>query len=173
MMTEMSDPRWLDETEQTAWRGHLRVTWLLAAAVARDLARDSGLSAADYQVLVELSESENHEMRISELATSMMWSKSRLSHQLSRMKERRLVCRRECPSDARGSFAMLTPEGLEAITKAAPAHVDSVRRHFIDRLDRQQVEAMATISSTLVEHLNASVDVVACAEAAENTDCGG
>ena len=172
MLIEMSDPRWLDETEQAAWRGHLRMTWLLAAAVARDLVRDSGLSAADYQVLVQLSESENHEMRISELATSMMWSKSRLSHQLSRMKERGLVCRRECRSDARGSFAVLTPEGLEAITKAAPAHVESVRRHFIDRLDRRQVEAMATISSTLVEHLNAAVDVTACAEA-EQTDCGG
>jgi len=149
------------------------MTWLLAAAVARDLARDSDLSAADYQVLVQLSESENHEMRISELATSMMWSKSRLSHQLSRMKERRLVCRRGCASDARASYAMLTPEGLEAITKAAPAHVESVRRHFIDRLDRGQVEAMATISSTLVDHLNATVDAAECAEAeAANADCG-
>jgi DNA-binding MarR family transcriptional regulator len=151
----MPTPRWLDNTEAKAWRGHLRMSWLLDAAITRDLARDAGLSQPDYYVLVNLSEAVGRRMRMTDLAAGIQWSKSRLSHQIARMEARGLVRREGCPGDARGTFAVLTPMGLRAIERAAPNHVESIRRHLFDVLSREQVDALAAITETVVEHLGA------------------
>ena len=149
----MKTSNWLDETETRAWRGYLRMRTMLDAELARELNRDSGLSTADYEVLVHLSEIPDHRLRMNELGASMLWSKSRLSHQVSRMEQRGLVLRENCPSDARGSFVRLTEAGLEAIVAAAPAHVETVRRHLIDLLTAKQVQALADITEVVVDHL--------------------
>lgn len=150
----MPKPRWLDDNEQAAWRGHIRMSWLLDAAVARDLAAEAGLSHPDYYVLVALSEAEGRRMRMTELADGIQWSKSRLSHQVARMEARGLVRREECPGDARGTYAVLTPAGFRAIERAAPSHVDSIRRHLFDVLSREQVDALADVTATVVAHLS-------------------
>ncbi|MEU0566007.1 MarR family transcriptional regulator [Nonomuraea sp. NPDC005983] len=148
------DVRWLDPAEARAWLGYRRMFLLLNRQVARDLARESGLSEADYDVLSNLSEAPGASMRLTELAAHMKWSKSRLSHHLTRMQQRGLVTRREHPSDGRGAVIVLTDEGLRTIQEAAPGHVASVRRHFIDLLTPEQLEAIGDISWTVVEQLN-------------------
>ena len=149
-MTEAkAEPRWLDETEMRAWLGLLRMGWLIEVGIGRDLI-EAGLSFADYHVLASLSETPGHQMRITDLAARISWSKSRLSHQLSRMQERGLVRRSTCPTDARGALAVLTPTGLEAIHKAAPGHVESIRRHLLQPLSPQQVAALADIAEAVL-----------------------
>ena len=145
--------RWLTDPEMRAWLGYRRMFLLLNTAVNRDLADDSGLSEPDYDVLSHLSGAPGHRGRLTELATRMLWSQSRLSHHISRMEQRGLVTREECATDGRGSVVVLTAEGLRAIEKAAPLHVESVRRHIIDVLSPAQVEALADITETVVDHL--------------------
>ena len=145
--------RWLTPDEDRAWRAWLAMNERLRAQVARDLLVDSGLSDADYMVLVHLSEADAERMRMNDLAARLNWSKSRLSHQLARMQARGLVERAECPSDARGAFAVLGPAGLAEIERAAPRHVASVRRHLIDVLDAEQLAQLAAIAERVVEHL--------------------
>jgi DNA-binding MarR family transcriptional regulator len=149
----VDQPRWLDHSEDRAWRGYRRMRALLDLQLARDLARESGLSEADYDVLSNLSETERHRLRLSELATLMLWSKSRLSHHLSRMQQRGLVRREECPTDGRGSVVVLTGRGLRAIEKAAPGHVASVRRHMIDLMTDDELAALDAFSHRVVDHL--------------------
>lgn len=149
----MADPRWLTEAESRAWRGFRRMRALLDLQVTRDLARDSGLSEPDYDVLSTLSETEGHQRRLHELADQMRWSKSRLSHHLTRMQQRGLVERTECRSDGRGAVIVLTESGLRRIEEAAPAHLASVRRHFIDLLTPQQIEALGDIAQATLDHL--------------------
>ena len=127
---------------------------LLDLQIRRDLAGDSGLSDADYDVLSNLSETEGHRLRLNDLATQMLWSSSRLSHHISRMQKRGLVTRESDPSDARGAVIVLTESGWKEIRRAAPLHVESVRRHFIDLLDRTQLENLGDISDKIVSHLN-------------------
>ncbi len=127
---------------------------LLSAQIARDLAHDSNLSEPDYTVLSNLSEAEGHRWRLNELASRMLWSKSRLSHHVARMQERGLVVREECLTDGRGAFVVLTKQGMRAIEKAAPLHVASVRRHFIDLLSDDEVDALAAISEKVVDRLS-------------------
>jgi DNA-binding MarR family transcriptional regulator len=145
---------WLDDAEMRAWLGYRRMRLLLDLQVSRDLAENSRLSEADYDVLSNLSGTDGHRQRLSELSAHMRWSKSRLSHHLTRMQQRGLVTREDHPSDGRGAVIMLTDAGWQAIRDAAPRHVESVRRHFIDRLTDEQIRVLGDIADAVVEHLD-------------------
>jgi DNA-binding MarR family transcriptional regulator len=148
-----TEPAWLDKTEARAWRGYMRMRTLLHAQILRDLAREAGLSGPDYDVLSNVSEAPGRRARLGDLAARMAWSRSRLSHHITRMERRGLVTREDCTSDGRGAFVVLTDAGWRAIRAAAPGHVASVRRHFIDLLSRDQLDALAEISQTVVRRL--------------------
>ncbi|MFJ2175052.1 MarR family winged helix-turn-helix transcriptional regulator [Streptomyces sp. NPDC101062] len=137
--------RWLSDAEQCAWRTHLDVSKLLTHQLEKDL-QPFGLTMNDYEILVNLSESAERRMRMSDLAAMTLQSKSRLSHQITRMETAGLVRRENCESDRRGLFAVLTDQGMETMQRVAPHHVESVRRHFIDLLSP---EALAELRASL------------------------
>jgi DNA-binding MarR family transcriptional regulator len=89
----------------------------------------------------------------------MLWSKSRLSHHITRMERRGLVRREDVASDGRGAFVVLTEDGMRAIEAAAPPHVESVRRHFIDLLTEDEIRALGDIASKVLDHLGAAEDL--------------
>lgn len=151
METE-SGTRWLTAGEQRAWRTHLEVSKLLTYQLEQEL-QPFGLTHNDYEILVNLSESEDRRMRMSDLARATLQSKSRLSHQVSRMEKAGLVRRESCESDRRGLFAVLTEEGCETMRKVAPHHVCSVRSHFIDLLPKEQLTALHKALAPIAEHL--------------------
>ncbi|PRH76265.1 MarR family transcriptional regulator [Streptomyces solincola] len=132
METDTAIP-WLTEAEQCAWRTYLDVQRLLTYQLEKDL-QPFGLTMNDYEILVNLSEAADHRLRMSDLATATLQSKSRLSHQITRMENAGLVRRENCESDRRGLFAVLTDQGMQTMRKVAPHHVESVRSHFVDRL---------------------------------------
>lgn len=148
----MSAPRWLTPAEQRAWRTHLALHKLLMHRLDREL-QEHALSVNDYEILVDLSESPDRRMRMSDLADATIQSRSRLSHQISRMEAKGLVAREDCHDDRRGTFAVLTEEGWDTIQRVAPAHVASVREHFVDLLTDEQLEALETAYAPIVDHL--------------------
>src|SRR3982074_2238086 len=125
-------PRWLNDTEQQTWRAWLEVMRLLPAKLEDRLHERHDLNLTDYQVLVELSESDEGRLRMTDLANRTSLSKSRLSHQIGRMEEAGLVERQDCPSDRRGAFAVITDHGWALLREAAPGHVADVRELFMD-----------------------------------------
>lgn len=127
---------------------------LLDLALARDLARDSGLSEADYDVLSTLTERGEPRWRVHELASRLLWSPSRLVHQIDRMQARSLVRREPVPEDGRGAVVTLTPAGRAVLEAAAPPHVASVRRHFVDLLSAEELAALERISAKVVAGLS-------------------
>jgi DNA-binding MarR family transcriptional regulator len=146
--------RWLDDDEQRAWRAYVQMQARLNAHLGRQLQRDSGLSLADYEVLVQLTEVPDGRLRPFALQERLEWEQSRLSHHLSRMSRRGLVERQECPSDARGAFVVLTPAGRAAIEAAAPGHVAAVRDLFLDRLDREELHTLARFATRVLHRLD-------------------
>jgi DNA-binding MarR family transcriptional regulator len=145
-------PRWLSDEEQQAWRATVNLSQLLVRQLDRDL-NVHGLNVHDYEILVELSEAPDHRLRMTDLADATSQSRSRLSHQISRMEARGLVRRDECEGDKRGTFAVLTPEGRDAIQRVAPYHVENVRRCFIDRLTPGQLEEIRGAFQPIVDYL--------------------
>ena len=142
-------PRWLGADEQQAWRSFLEASQLVFDELDRQLLRDAGLSHADYEILARLSEAPGSRMRMSELAERALFSRSRLSHAVVRLEEGGLVLRETCPTDRRGTFAVLTARGHDVVEGAAPGHVAAVRRMVFDRLGPSQVAQLESISTAI------------------------
>lgn len=151
-------PRWLDPDEQAAWDGFIHMQETLVGRLARRLHTDSGMSASDYLVLVNLTANGGGRMRFLELAKRVEWEKSRMSHQVRRMTKRGLVAREDCPEDARGAFIVATPAGYKAIEEAAPLHVEHVRRLFIEALTPNQLSTFARLTQRVSEHMEKQPD---------------
>ncbi len=134
---------WLDDVEQQAWRSLLRAHSSLMARLDAELEASQGMALADYGVLVTLAEAEGGRMRMSELADRLLLSPSGLTRRLDGLVASGLVERVRCGSDRRGAYAALTAAGRRRLLRAAPDHVEQVRRHFISRLSRKQLTALA------------------------------
>ncbi|MFD9126924.1 MarR family winged helix-turn-helix transcriptional regulator [Kitasatospora sp. NPDC059571] len=145
---------WLSTREQQFWRAHLEVSKLLEYQLSREL-QPHNLAINDYEILVVLSEAPERRMRMTDLATATLQSKSRLSHQITRMEGAGLVLRQECPGDRRGLYAHLTEQGWEMLQQVAPDHVRSVRRHFVDRFTPEQIDALYEALAPVADHLRA------------------
>lgn len=149
----MAETRWLDDDEQQTWRAFLAAIRLLTGALDRELQRDADMPHTYYEILVALSEAPGRTLRMNELADESQSSRSRLSHAVSRLEEVGWVERRSCPSDKRGSLAVLTPKGFAALEAAAPGHVEAVRRHLFDVLTPEQARNLGEISAAVRDGL--------------------
>jgi DNA-binding MarR family transcriptional regulator len=149
----MAKPRWLDERQQRVWQGYLHLNQDLIAVLEQQLTRESGLSGADYRVLVPLSEAPGGLLRARDLGAEIGWDRSRLSHHLSRMENRGLVTREECAEDARGLMVRLTKAGRRAIEEAAPGHAEAVRRYFFDQLSDEEIDTLAAVFDRVLDNL--------------------
>ena len=123
---------WLNEEEQTLWRRLLSVQTRLQERLDEELRRAHGLSLAEYECLVHLSEGGPQGIRMSDLAAQLLLSRSGLTRRIDSMERSGLVERRSCPADGRGQYATLTGLGAARLAEAAPTHVAGVRRYLID-----------------------------------------
>ena len=149
-----SSPRWLNDSEQRAWRAWIASSQLLLDRLSRDIHAQHGLTMADYEILVRLSESADHRVRMSDLADRTLASRSRLSHQIDRMEKRGFVLREQCTDDKRGQFAVLTETGWQALVTAAPDHVESVRTHLVDVLSPAEFAALGVACEKILGGLH-------------------
>ena len=155
----MTQTRWLTSDEMALWTRYMRVQKQLFAALNRQLQADSGLSLTDWDVLVALSADAAHgTLAITELAATLGWERSRLSHHAARMQERGLLLRTVSPTDRRVGSYRLTDAGWAATRSAAPGHVQTVRRLFLDPLDPERIAAMTEGLQQIIEQLDAGIE---------------
>lgn len=147
------EPRWLDPGEMRAWRAYVLASELLRKQLNRELQDRHGMTLADYEVMARLSDRDDHRMRMAVLANDVASSKSRLSHQITRLEHAGLVRRVNCGDDARGVFAELTEKGMERLRETAPTHVYGVRAHLIDLLTESEQADLATVFERVLKHL--------------------
>jgi DNA-binding MarR family transcriptional regulator len=147
---EPTEPRWLTDSEQRAWRAYLESSKILFDALDRQLQREADMPHAYFEILVRLSETEGWALRMSELATQTGSSRSRLSHAVARLEERGWVMREDCLTDRRGQIAKLTDAGYDVLRAAAPGHVGAVRNYLIEALDDEQLGQLATIGEAII-----------------------
>lgn len=152
----MEETPWLDPYQARAWIGYRLMRRVLDATLNRELASETGLSESDYDVLSNVSSRDGHRWRMTDLGDRMLWSKSRLSHHISRMEARGLVRREGVDGDGRGAVVVLTQKGLRAIEEAAPLHVRSVREHFVDLLSEEEIRTLGDITEKVLAHLEAA-----------------
>lgn len=132
----------LSESEQRAWGGLLRVHRELVVQLDEELRREHGLPLTSYDVLVQLENAPDRQLRMSELADAVLLSRSGLTRLVERLERKRLLERRECPDDARGAFAVLTEDGANALAEARKTHLAGVRRRFLERFDDRELQRL-------------------------------
>jgi DNA-binding MarR family transcriptional regulator len=159
--------RWLTDAEQRTWRAFLEATQRLNLQLDRELWQQAGMPLAYYQILAMLSEAPGRTLRMSELAERTWSSRSRLSHAVDRLEASGWVQRLRCPTDKRGSFATLTDAGYAVLATAAPAHVESVRRHLFAQLTPRQVEVLGDICQAVASGLATAAEGCAAADPPE------
>jgi DNA-binding MarR family transcriptional regulator len=137
------------QPELATWREFIETADALRTALAARLQHDTGLSPADYVVLLALSEADGGRLRSSELAQRCGWERSRLSHHLPRMERRDLIRREDCATDNRGAEIVLTGPGATAFRAATVPHLTAVRELFVDALTPAQLAAAADIATAL------------------------
>ena len=135
--------RWLDEDEMRAWQSFLAAGALVDRRVDQQLKDAVGLSHPQYEILVRLAAAPDGELRMTELADTVLTSKSGLTYQVTQLEKAGLVARRSCPSDVRGVLAVLTEAGRRKLEQAAPGHVALVRELLIDVLTPGQLVVIA------------------------------
>ena len=134
-------PQWLDTQEQNVWRGYLRASRMLEAALDHDL-QVHGLQLSEYEILSMLSEQPDRRLRMSVIAELVVQSRSRLTHTAGRLEKRGWVRREACAGDRRGVELVLTDVGYAEIQRMAPTHVDGVRRNLVAHLSREDLLAL-------------------------------
>ncbi|SFD85852.1 DNA-binding transcriptional regulator, MarR family [Actinopolyspora alba] len=145
----MTQPRWLDSEEKAAWNAFLEASHRVERRVEHHLREQEGLSHPQYEILVRLADEPERQLRMTELAESLLTSKSGASYQIGKLEKAGLVRRSSCPGDDRGVFAVLTEEGMAKLNRVAPGHVELVRSSLIDLLSREQLAALTDALDTV------------------------
>jgi len=132
----------LDGPELRAWRGLLRTHAALCKALDAELEAAHGLQLSSYEVLMYLADAEQERMRMCDLASTILLSRSGLTRLVDRLAREGLLERVACCDDARGAFAKLTPAGREKLAQARVTHLAGVRAIFLDRFTPEELDRM-------------------------------
>jgi DNA-binding MarR family transcriptional regulator len=135
----------LDKEELAAWRGMLWIHAALTRALDAELAERHGLPLTSYEVLLFLADAPGGRMRMSELADSVLLSRSGLTRLVDRLERDGLLEREQCEEDARGYFAAITDSGRELFDEARRTHLAGVRERFVDRLSRDDLRTLGEL----------------------------
>jgi DNA-binding MarR family transcriptional regulator len=134
-----------DPVERRAWRAFLQAHARVARRLEADLIARNDLPLAEFDVLFQLSSAEGSRLRMNELADRVLLSRAGITRLVDRLVADGLVGRLRCESDARGFYAVLTDEGGARLQEATPGHIESVRRFFLERFDRSELELLARL----------------------------
>ena len=141
-------------SHSAAWTNYQRMRVRLTARINRELAREVGLSEADFEILLALTELPGESVRALTLRCGLEWEKIRLSHQLRRMEQRGLVTRENCVEDNRGSVLRVTDAGRLLADNARHHYELAVKRFVTDVLTDEQMNALGTIAETVLASLD-------------------
>jgi len=144
----------LSEVERGAWVGFLRAHHVLVADLDDELRREHDLPLTSFDVLAQLDNAPDRQLRMSELADAVLLSRSGLTRLVERLESRGLIERRECSEDARGAFAVLTEEGEARLRDARGTHLAGVRERFLERFDEQELRRLGRLWDRLLAGAN-------------------
>lgn len=145
-----------------AWRAFIVSHAIVTRRLDEELRSEHGITLGEYDALVQLAYAEGHTLRMSALADLVLLSRSGVTRLVDRLVADGLVRRVSCPSDARGSFAVLTDAGLARLRAASATHLRGVREHFLAQLSSDQLDQVAAALGGVVAHAAEPVDLAGC-----------
>lgn len=148
--TGRMSPEPLDPTQEQAWRSLVRLMVVLPRAIDVDLSRTAGIALTTYVVLMNLSESPDHQLPMRELAERTALSPSRMTRVVDGLERDGYVVRASVPDNHRIILARLTDTGLARLQEAWPAHLAGARRLVMDHLDEAELGPFTEVVGRLL-----------------------
>lgn len=137
-----------------AWETYFTTTARLTERIESALKREARLSMAEYSVLLMTSRAADSGVRPSVLAKQVVFSRSRLTHTLKRLKARGLVRREACKGDGRGGLVLLTDEGSRVFQSAALVQRSVIRELFLDGISEEEIRVLTTLFTRVATRLD-------------------
>jgi DNA-binding MarR family transcriptional regulator len=127
------------------WRSFLRAHAGVVRELERELLADTSMPLSSYDVLLQLAEAPHRRLRMADLADRVLLSRSGLTRLIDRLQGEGLVRREPSPDDARGTFTVLTDDGMKRLRAAAPVHLGGVRRHWLARFSDDELRQLGAL----------------------------
>jgi DNA-binding MarR family transcriptional regulator len=140
----------LTATEQRAWRGLVRAHACLVKRLDTQLEAQHGLPLTSYEVLLRLSAADGGKMRMHDIASSVLLSRSGLTRLVDRLERDGLVRRCSCENDARGAYAVITESGRVRCADARATHLAGVRTMFVAHYSEAELELLGPLLERLL-----------------------
>jgi DNA-binding MarR family transcriptional regulator len=131
------------------WRTFLRAHAHAIRELERELAAETGVPLGWYDVLLQLAEAPERRLRMAELADRVLLSRSGLTRLVDRLQAEGLVRREPSPHDARGTFTVLTADGMARLRAAAPVHLAGIRKHWIAHFTDDELRQLGGLLARL------------------------
>ncbi len=153
----MAATNWLNQSEMDAWLAFINTSRNLMRALERDL-EPFGLDGGDYQLLAMLSAAPDQRLRMCELAEELRLSRGGLTRRMDGVLKKRLVVRTQDKTDKRVAYIEMSTKGRALLDRAAPVHVQGVRRLMIDLLSTGEIRSIGTAFSKISTQLEIERD---------------
>ena len=143
----------MQELDSKAWRAFHKIGSSLLPHLSRQITNHSGITGAEYVVLVALSELPVPAVNLNRLANGLGWEISRMSHQISRMEESGLVKKSRNPEDSRRFDVSITSKGRKIAESAIPLQSKEINHCFSEVLTKDQMKSLIEISEAISKHM--------------------
>lgn len=140
-----------DDPRLDAWRAFLYAQSTLMPRLDAELRAETGLTLAEFDALAQLSFSRRRRLRMSDLADRVLLSRSGVTRMVDRLERDGYVTREACAPDGRGSYACLTPAGLERLREAMPVHLAAVGAHFMEHVEAADARSLTRALGAVAE----------------------
>ncbi|WP_422738075.1 MarR family winged helix-turn-helix transcriptional regulator [Micromonospora sp. WMMD729] len=153
----MSDPTpGLDAEQLGAYFALMEVSSLLQYAVDEHLRADGDLSYVQFQLLARLVDAPEGRLRMTDLADSVVYSRSGLTYQAGLLDKRGLITRSPSPDDERSVMVTVTDAGRELVAHVLPGHVDRVRQLLFAPISKRDLAAISAVLGRVRDHMRAN-----------------
>ena len=143
----------MKDLDSKAWRAFHKIGTSLLPHLGRQITNHSGISGAEYVVLVALSELPVPTVNLNRLAAGLGWEISRMSHQITRMDEAGLVKKTKNLEDSRCFDVSITPKGKKIAEAAIPLQSKEINHCFSEVLTQAQMKSLIEISEAIASHM--------------------
>jgi len=135
-------PTKFTETEGAAWGQLLSVHAAMMRKLENMLQSRHHISHGEFEVLLRLSWARGGRMRLRDMADASVLTRSGMSRLVERLERVGLLSRETALEDARGAYAVLTPEGMKRLEEAAHDNIMLVRECFLSLYTDEELKQM-------------------------------
>jgi DNA-binding MarR family transcriptional regulator len=141
----------LPESASQAWVAFLRAHAATRREMGRRLKLEQGLSLSDYEVLLRLSQAPERSLKRVDLSHHLLLTPSGVTRLLEGLECQGYVAKASCATDARVTYAVLTPAGDQKLREAAKTHVVDIKGLFAERFTLEELETLGQLLGRLAD----------------------